>query len=286
MQRDLEIDLLRAFVAVAAQESFTRAAATLGRTQSAVSMQIKRLEDIVERPLFERSKKSVAITREGETLLVYARRLLRVNDEALSRLSEPEAAGLVRIGAPDDYATCIMPSALSSLSKAYPRLRLEVACDNGSDLLDQMARGELDLVLATHALTDLSGEVIRKEPLHWVAAAGFDCDETEPLPLVLYPQGCVCRALALAALDRTERPWRIAYATRSIALINDAVASGAGVTVMEAATIPEGARILDGEEGFPPLPEVAICLHRRADEPPATALAAKHLAQALRTLQP
>ena len=283
MQRDLEIDLLRAFVAVAAQESFTRAGATLGRTQSAVSMQIKRLEEIVERPLFERSKKSVAITREGETLLVYARRILRVNDEALSRLSEPEAAGLVRIGAPDDYATCIMPSALSSLSKAHPRLRLEVACDIGIDLLVQLARGELDLVLATHPLIDLSGEVIRKEPLHWVAASSFYCDEAEPLPLVLYPQGCICRTLALEALDRMERPWRIAYATRSIALINDAVASGAGVTVMEAATVPEGARILDGEEGFPALPEVAICLHHRADEPPATALAAKHLAQALRT---
>ncbi len=283
MQRDLEIDLLRAFVAVASHESFTRAAAVLGRTQSAISMQIKRLEEIVQLRLFERTKKSVTITREGETLLVYAKRILRVNDEALSCLSEPEAGGLIRIGAPDDYATCIMPGVLSSLSKAHPRLRLEISCDNGADLLGQLVQGELDLVVATHALTDLSGEVIRREPLHWVSAPGFHCDDDEPLPLVLYPQGCVCRALALSALDKLERPWRVAYSTRSIALINDAVASGAGVTVMEAATIPEGAQILDGEEGYPALPEVAICLHRRAEETPATTLAAAHLARELRS---
>ncbi len=283
MRRDLEIDLLRAFVAVAHHESFTQAATVLRRTQSAVSMQIKRLEEIVELRLFERTKKSVKITRPGETLLVYANRMLRLNDEALSEVSQPEADGLVRIGAPDDYATCLLPPILSSFTQAHPFVRIEVSCDNGVDLLPRLKDDKLDLVVATHPLSNTSGEVIRKEQLHWVAAPTFFFDPAEPLPLVLFPQGCVCRGLALRALERMERPWRVAYSTRSIALIHSAVASGAGVAVMEASTVPDGLDIIDGTEGFPELQDVVIALHRKnGEESPATVLAGAHLARELR----
>ena len=286
MRRDLKIDLLRAFVAVANHKNFTRAAATLGRTQSAISMQLKRLEDIVALRLFERTRKSVKITTEGETLLVYANRILQLNDEALCRLTEPDAEGLVRIGAPDDYATCLLPQALSSFSKAHPLVRLEVSCDNGSDLLPLLKQGKLDLVLATHPLNDVSGEVVRKEPLHWVASPSFFCDRSEPLPLVLFPQGCVCREVALRALENMERSWRVAYTTRSIALIHNAIASGSGVTVMEASTIPEGFEVLDGRAGFPELENVVISLHRNSgEESPAAAMAGAHISRELRGLR-
>lgn len=170
MKRDLEIDLLRSFVAVAAHRNFTQAATAIGRTQSAVSLQIKRLEDIVGKRLFERSRQSVVITNVGETLLVYANRILATNDAALSHIQDPEAAGLVRVGAPDDYATLLLPPILSRLRKAYPRLQFEVTCDNTRELLLQLERGALDVVVATHLRQDVAGEIARYEPLHWVAA--------------------------------------------------------------------------------------------------------------------
>lgn len=258
----------------------------MGRTQSAVSMQVKRLEEIVGLGLFERTRKSVRITTDGETLLVYANRILRLNDEALCRLREPDADGLIRIGTPDDYATCLLPPVLASFTKAHPLVRVDVVCDNGVDLLPLLGQGKLDLVIATHPASDISGEVIRREPLHWVASTTFYCGDGETLPLVLFPQGCVCRELALRALDKFERPWRVTCTTRSIALIHGTVASGSGVSVMEASTIPAGFDILDGREGFPELPDVVICLHRNErDEAPAITMAAAHITRGLKELR-
>ncbi|MEO9900718.1 LysR substrate-binding domain-containing protein [Nisaea sp.] len=262
MQRDLEIDLLRSFVAVAAHSNFTRAAQVTGRTQSAVSLQIKRLEDIVGCRVFERSRQSVTTTRTGESLLVYAQRILAVNDEALSYIQTPDAVGLVRIGAPDDYATCLLPSILKKFSREHPLIQIEVHCDNSVELLDAQANGALDLVLATHPHDDVAGQLARREPLHWVAAPDYIDDPTAPLSLVLFPQGCACRDIVLASLKQMDRPWHISYSTRSLALIESAVLSGAGVSVMEASVIPAGLVILDGTNGFPLLPGVVISLHQ------------------------
>jgi DNA-binding transcriptional LysR family regulator len=262
MQRDLEIDLLRSFAAVAAHTNFTRAAHAIGRTQSAVSLQIKRLEDIVGRRLFDRSRNSVTITQTGEALLVYANRILAANDAALSHIQRPAAEGLVRVGAPDDYATFLLPPILTSFAKEHPLVQFEVTCDNACDLLPMLDDGELDLVLATHPRDDVAGRIARYEPLHWVAAPDYVDDPDEILSLVLFPNGCVCREIALKALKNIDRNWRVAYSTRSIALIEQAVLSGSGVSVMEASTIPAGLRIVDGEAKFPPLPEVVISVHQ------------------------
>lgn len=262
MKRDLEIDLLRAFVAVAANRNFTLAARSVGRTQSAVSMQIKRLEEIVGKRLFERSRQSVSVTNVGETLLVYANRILAANDAALSHIQRPEAEGLIRIGAPDDYATFLLPPILASLSEEHPRLQFEVICDNASALIPKLETRELDIVLATHASNAIAGEIARFEPLHWVAAPDYVSDPEAPLTLVLFPVGCVCRDIALAALRRLERTWRVSYSTRSIGLMESAIRENSGVSVMEASIIPTGLKILDGQSGFPPLPDVAISVHR------------------------
>ncbi|MCP4319083.1 MAG: LysR family transcriptional regulator [Hyphomicrobiales bacterium] len=278
MQRDLEIDLLRTFVAVASHTNFTRAAAAVGRTQSAVSLQIRRLEQIVGRSVFERTRQSVEITRTGEALLVYANRILKTNDEAISLFRQPDAAGLMRIGTPDDYATCLLPPILAQFSQRYPLIRIEVTCDNGCDLLQMQKKGQLDLVVATHPLNDVSGQAVRREPLHWVAAPGFVDNPDAPLPLVLYQQGCVCRELALRALNKVDRQWHIAYSTRSIALIESAVRNGSGVSVMEQSTIPDHLRIIDGNAGFPALPEVVISVHQNpGNVPPHIALTAEFL---------
>ncbi|MEM9550861.1 MAG: LysR substrate-binding domain-containing protein [Pseudomonadota bacterium] len=262
MKRDLEIDLLRSFVAVAAQLNFTQAATAIGRTQSAVSLQIKRLEDIVGKRLFERNRQSVTTTHAGEALLVYANRILAANDAALSHIQRPEAAGLVRIGAPDDYATFLLPQILSSISKDHPRLQLEVTCDNSSELLPQLDKGALDIVVATHSKTAVAGEIARYEPLHWVAAPDYLDDPVAPLSLVLFPVGCVCRDIALDALRRIDRSWHVAYSTRSIGVMERAILENSGVSVMEASIIPAGLKIIDGRKGFPSLPDVVISVHR------------------------
>ncbi|MBT4042021.1 MAG: LysR family transcriptional regulator [Rhodospirillaceae bacterium] len=284
MQRDLEIDLLRAFVAVATHKNFTQAAGVLGRTQSAISIQIKRLEEIAGLRLFERTNKAVTITAQGETLLDDANRILQLNDEALSRLHQPEADGLVRIGTPDDYATYLLPQVLSDFSTAYPRVQVEVVCDDVVDLLRRLDQGKLDLVVAAHPNKNNSGEFIRREPLHWVAASNFYCEPGEPVPLVIYPHGSVCREIALKALGRAGTSWRIAYSTRSVAVIHNAVAAGSGVAVSESATIEDGFEILDGRDGFPPLQDIVIALHRRAGSEAlaAVALAAEYIVQGLK----
>lgn len=274
----MEIDLLRSFVAVAAQRNFTNAAAAIGRTQSAVSLQIKRLEDIVGARLFDRNRQSVEITPDGETLLVYANRILAANDKALSHLKRPDAEGVIRIGTPDDYATFLLPTILSAFSAEHPRIRFEVTCDNACDLLPMLNHGDLDLAVSTHAANAVAGEIARYEPLHWVAAPDYVDDPEQPLSLVLFPSGCVCRDVALDALKNIDRSWHIAYSTRSIGLIEQAVLTGSGVSAMEVSTTPASLKILKNSNGLPALPDVAISVHQ-------SELCASHISLAARFIR-
>jgi DNA-binding transcriptional LysR family regulator len=262
MKHDLEIDLLRSFVAVAVHRNFTRAGQAVGRTQSAVSLQIKRLEGIAGKQLFERTRQSVSVTHMGEALLVYANRILAANDAALSYIQRPEAEGLIRIGAPDDYATFLLPPILAVIQKVHPRLQFEVMCDNACDLLPLLDQGDLDIVIATHRPDAVAGRIARYEPLHWVASPDYVDDPEAPLSLVLFPTGCVCRDIAMEALQRIDRPWHVAYSTRSIGLMEKALLESAGVSVMESSTIPARLKIIDGQAGFPPLPDVVISVHQ------------------------
>ncbi|MEM9247152.1 MAG: LysR substrate-binding domain-containing protein [Pseudomonadota bacterium] len=281
MKRDLEIDLLRSFVAVAAHRNFTKAAKAIGRTQSAVSLQIKRLEEIVGAALFERTRQSVTITPAGEALLVFASRILAANDEALAHIQQPDAAGRVRLGAPDDYATFLLPPILAELTRDHPRLQIEVVSDNASDLLSLLSDGALDVVVATHPVNAVSGEIARYDALHWVAAPDYLNDPEATLSMVLFPSGCVCREIALGGLRDIRRPWHVAYSTRSIGLMEQAILQNASVSVMEASVIPKTLRIIDGLDGFPPLPNVAICVHRAASCAPHTSVVADRVLKRL-----
>ena len=265
MNRDLEIDLLRSFVAVAVHLNFTKAAQSVSRTQSAISLQIKRLEEIVERPLFDRNRQSVSITPTGEALLVHANRILLANDAALSQIRYPEAQGRIRIGAPDDYATLLLPTILSTIEKDHPLLQLEVVCENTPDLLRMLASDDLDIVIAVYAPNDVSGRLARYEPLHWVASPSFIDDPETPLSLALWPANCISRKFALDALKQIDRDWRISYSTRSIGLIESALLNSTSVGVMEASCIPDSLCIIDGSIGLPPLSDVAICIHYSND---------------------
>jgi DNA-binding transcriptional LysR family regulator len=200
--RTLDLDLLRCFVTIAETGSFTRAGERLGRTQSTVSLQVKRLEDQLGRSVFARTPRSLALTPEGERLLAPARQLLRLHDAALAELFEPDIKGRVRLGVPEDFATAHLPAVLATFAEAHPLVELEVTCDLTLNLLDKFHAGAFDLVLVKREPSaKLEGVRVWREPLVWVArdhraATGLRC-----VPLVVSPEPCVYRKRAIDALE-------------------------------------------------------------------------------------
>ncbi len=283
----LDLDLLRTFVAVAEGGSFTRAGRDLGRTQSAVSMQIKRLEAQLDRRLLDRSGRRVAVTAEGQLLLGYAKRLLQLNDEALARLLRPQVDGAVLIGTPDDYATSFLPGVLARFARAAPRVRVDVACDESVDLIGEVEAGRLDLALLTRTPAMRGGEAVRRERLVWCAVPGSPALEAAPLPLALFPEGCLFRQLVAQAFDVAGRDWRIAYSSPSLTGIGAAVSAGLAVTVLAESTVPPGLQVLGAEAGLPKLPTVEIALFRRPEAlSPAAQLLAQHIIETLGRAEP
>ncbi len=262
MLQHLDTDLLRAFVVVAETNSFTKASERLFRTQAAVSMQIKRLEARIGKPLFVRSAHGVRLTRDGELLMHYACRMLALNDEAFANLSVPRPDDTVRIGAPDDYATILLPDVLLMFNKAFPEVQVEVTCDNSINLVRAVRDGLLDLALATRRPESRDGELIRREPLHWITSANNSPHTSDPLPLALFPNGCVCRDIALRTLKDTHRSWKVVLASSTIAAILAVVSAGAAISVAGESVILAGARRLGEADGFPPLGTVDIVLYR------------------------
>lgn len=263
MQTAIETDLLRAFVAVADSGGFTRAAAALHRTQSAVSMQIKRLEETVSTALFQRNGRSVQLTRDGEGLLGYARRILSLNDEALASISQARVEGAVRLGCMDDYATSVLPEILARFAAEQPNVYVEVHTGLTAHMMKHVGE-RYDLLLAMHKRGTGSGEVLREEPAVWGGSPTHDVGALDPLPLALAPQGCLFRDWALAALDRKGRRWRMAYMSPSMGAVDSAVASGLAVSVFKASTLPRRLRALGPKDGLPALPVAEISLHRAA----------------------
>ena len=261
MNANLDIDLLRTFVAVAETGSFTRAAGRLGRVQSAVSMQVKRLEEVAGNRLFERSKRKVTLSEEGEVLLGYARRMLSLNQEALSDLGRTSVEGTVRLGS-SDTAAYFLPGILARFAGAYPRVQMELRCDRSWHVLDALDAGELDLALVTQQGERTGGQSVRREPLAWASARGHAVHQADPLPLALFAQGCAYRNRAMAALDAVGRRWRMAYSSTSVTGVQAAVLSGLAVAVLAQSTLLKGMRVLGAEEGLPPLGDYELTLHR------------------------
>jgi DNA-binding transcriptional LysR family regulator len=272
----LDPELLQAFVAVADQRSFTRAATTLNRTQSAISMQIKRLEDRLGAKLFHRTKANVDLSSAGEGLLGYARRILTLNDEAVARLRQHKVEGVVRLGVMDDYGTAIVPPLLAGFLAGYPLIHVEM--ETGLTATMPARLGEAyDLVIAMHPVGRGDGEFLRREQAVWATSAGHPVEEQDPLPVALYPQGCLFRKWAMEALDTARRRWRLAFVSHSLAAVEAIAAQGLAVTVVKDGTFPSRLRRLSERDGLPPLPAADICLHRSANLSRAGALLADHL---------
>jgi DNA-binding transcriptional LysR family regulator len=271
---DLEIDLLRSFVTVAETRHFTLAAQRLNRTQSAVSMQVKRLEQVVGARLFSRTKRMVRLTAEGEAFRRYANRMLRLNDETLAHFGRPSLQGRVRVGA-TDTSMCFLPPVLSRFAQAYPLIEFEIRCERSWEALDALDAGEVDLALVTQPCGRTGGETVRRDPLAWAAAQGSVADEIDPLPLALFGPGCIYREAALRALEGHGRAWRHAYNSPSRDGLDVAVSAGLAVTIIPESALPATWRILKPESGFPDLPDMEILMYRARDDAsgPASAFA-------------
>jgi len=275
--RNLELDLVRTFVTVVEAKSFTRAAERLGRTQSAVSLQVRRLEERLERQLLSRDPRHVTLTAHGEAFLPRARQLLRLNDEIVGQLSDDGLEGEVRLGSPEDFATVHLPEILGEFAKAHPKVTLTVTCDLTLNLLDRLRDGSLDLALIKREpLGPDLGVRVWREPLVWVAADPGVLERAEAAPLVVAPSPCVYRKRAIGALEQHGRPWRIAYTSPSLAGQHAALRAGLGLTVLPREMVPPDLVRLGEPQGLPPLHDAEIALMRAST---ATPRAAERLAE-------
>ena len=237
---NLDIGLVRTFATIARLGSFTQAAARLGRQQSTISLQIVRLEALVETTLIERSPQSVRLTAEGKVFLDYAQRMLDLNDEVVTRFSEPMMTGLVRLGTPEDFATRHLPDVLARFAQAYPAVALEVTCDLTLNLMERFRHGDFDLALVKREPSvGAKGIRVWREPLVWVSGNRNYLDVDGPVPLVVSPPPCVYRKRAITALDKAEMPWRVSYSCAALAGTLAAVKAGLGLAVLPKGMVPD-----------------------------------------------
>lgn len=282
MNMPFHIDTLqiKSFIAIADTGSFSEAANRVGRTQSAISLQIKKLEDAVGCTLFERTSRSVRLTEQGEVFLGYARQMLAIQWEALSRLKEPDVQGEIRLGTPEDFATHYLPDVLASFRRHHPRVQLNVSCDLTLNLIKGFEGGHFDLILVKRDPGRVKGgSKVWREPLMWVAADHWKPEDR--LSLVLSPQPCIYRARALAALDRAKKPWHISYTSPSLAGTLAAVKAGLGITVLPAQMIPAGLKPVRKAIRLPELADAEIALIRKDDIPKAGFVLADHIIESM-----
>ncbi|UTW56517.1 LysR substrate-binding domain-containing protein [Kordiimonas sp. SCSIO 12610] len=262
MQVNLSIDLVRTFVTVVDCGNITQASKYLLRGQSAISMQIKRLEDLLGKKLLTRSKSGVVMTGEGERFLPDARELLKLNDDIYMKYTNDSVAGTVRIGAPEDFATSHLPQILSSFSNTYPNVALEVTCELTMQLLDDFGAGKLDLALVKQDPDGSPlGMQVWREPLVWVASDSASVSSMPVVPLACAPNPCVYRERAITGLKQLGREWREAYICTSLSGIHAAVRAGLGIGVLPKEMVPSDLRIVNSEKaGLPMLRATEMAL--------------------------
>ena len=258
---NLDTDLIRTFVTVADMRSFTRAGVRLGRSQSAISLQMRRLEDRLGRALLSRDPRHVVLTPAGEELLPQARQLLRLNDEMVAGLNDDDIEGEVRLGAPEDFATVHLPEILGLFARTHPKVALSVTCDLTLNLLDRLREGALDIALVKREpLGPELGVRVWREPLVWVATDPGLANPGQTLALIAAPSPCVYRKRAITALEATGRPWRLAYTSPSLAGQHAALRAGLGITVLPRDMVPSDLAIIGEAAGLPDLAEAEVAL--------------------------
>lgn len=269
-RRNIDIDLLRSFVTIVEVKSFTRAAERLLRTQSAISLQMKRLEEQLGCRLFERGGRGVEPTQAGTMLLGYARRILAANDELVGRMAEPLVEGVVSVGSPEGFATEHLAPVLARFSRAFPKVKMTVRTGSSEVLEAELQAGRLDIAIESRVGKANGIDHLGQEALLWCVADGAEPEVTgvsegDPLRLVSTNEPCQVRMAKLSALDVAGIPWRIVFETSSRAGIQAAVGAGLGVGVLPRSSMLAGMHKLNSAEGLPPLPDLSTALSIRPE---------------------
>jgi DNA-binding transcriptional LysR family regulator len=256
---NLPIDVLRAFVTVIDLGGFTKAGMALGRSQPAISLQIHKLEEIVGAKLIVVSRNNLKLTEEGETLITYARQVLRLNDEAMAKFSSQPNKGHLRIGLPTDFASSYLQEVISDFSKNMPNVAIELHCDLSRHVLSWLHANDLDIAIGI-LNRESNPYLVRswEERPIWVSAADDETYKRRPIPLATHPEGCEYRGRMISALRAIGREWRVVYTNPAIGGLQRAVSSGLGVTALTRKTVLPEMRVLTIKDGFPTLESIRI----------------------------
>ncbi|HCK7123832.1 TPA: transcriptional regulator LrhA [Enterobacter roggenkampii] len=257
---NLDLDLLRTFVAVADLNTFAAAAAAVCRTQSAVSQQMQRLEQLVGKELFARHGRNKLLTEHGIQLLGYARKILRFNGEACMSLMFSNLQGVLTLGASDESADTILPFLLNRISSVYPKLALDVSVKRNAFMVEMLNENKVDLVVTTHRPGQFDCLTLRTSPTHWYCAAEYVLQKGEPVPLVLLDDPSPFRDMVLTALNEANIPWRLAYVASTLPAVRAAVKAGLGVTARPVEMMSPDLRVLGKSDGLPALPDTEYLL--------------------------
>ena len=261
MSRDIDVALLRAFTSVIDTGSVTSAARLLNRTQAAVSLQIKRLEDLLGQPLFEREHRRLTLTPAGERLQANAQRLVALNDAVFGQMTTREFEGEVRFGVPTDIVRTYIPPILRRFNTAWPRVRVTLELGNSSRLLDAYDRGELDLTLTTDLASDRRAETLRVDRLVWTGAPQGNAHKLDPLPLAIGDATCRFRPVVLEALRKAGRDWRLVLELSHQVAQDATVSAGIAVSAELRDSVSPSLTVLGPDSGLPPLTEFMINMH-------------------------
>jgi DNA-binding transcriptional LysR family regulator len=271
---NLDMDVLRTLVTASDLGALNRAAEQVGRSQSAVSQQIRKLEEQVGQQLFRKQGRGLVLTEAGDVVLNYARRILELNDEAVAAVHGVDIEGAVRFGLPSDFAESWLPAVLGRFKRAHPAVRVEASVDRNATLLDRLDKGQLDLALILGHRSRADAEPIAKLPMAWIGGPASAWKREEPVPLVLFEPPCAFRQAAISALDAAGTPWRVTFTSPSLAGLWAAVDAGLGITLRTVPSRPAHLRVFGAKQGLPPLPMTELALHAagRALSPAATRL--------------
>lgn len=279
----LQLDWLRCFVAVVDAGSLTGAAGEVHRSQSAVSMQISKLEDATGRRLLERGPRRLQLTTDGQTLLGYARRMLDLQAQAEAALRAEEVTGTIRLGVPDDYAARYLTPVLQRFAPLHRGVEIALNCEQSTALIPRVAGGDLDLALISrdHARR---GTLLFHEPMVWVGAASSEVWRRDPLPIAVYEEASLARRSAIQCLTGQGRQYRVVYHSSSLAGQIAAVESGLAVAVLTQCSAPAHLQVLGAEQGFGPLQPMEVAVYRSRESQGSRAVDSLHrmLLQTLR----
>lgn len=268
---NLQVDLMRTFVTVVDLDSYTAAGTVLGRTQPAISLQIRRLEELANTDLIRHKGKKLELTDDGHSLIGYAREILRLNDSAVAHLSRYSVSGILRIGLPVDYSMSFFQIAIDHFTATHPDVQLEVHCDWSPNLINRLHADELDVVIA---MTDIAPapyvSLYWSERPMWVCSNKVTLDTDKPVPLVVHPEGCAYRSRIIQSLESAGKKWRISLCSPGISALQNAVVSGMGVSALTKKTFLPGMRTLTEIDGFTTLSKIKVGLfykHSKLSDP-------------------